>query len=645
MIASETWMNHLPAIFVVDKLTLAIQYHNQKAKELIDANPDIFHDIRTMLRYDNQIMQLQNCAYLVHIAKDEKQYEILLQDYASFIPYKQLLDDAEVGICRFSFHQDGIQLEYANEFIQNMLGYTDYETAGNTIIMLDDIIGKEEYQRIRKRLIRQLTTTSFAQTHEELVLYDVHGNIHHSDVHIIVQQETKLMAYVSVKDKTKEMQDMQRLRMMEERYQIAFTNTSTCVWEYDVMRHTISQNGAGKCFGISGDIIENVPASLLENKQIHPEYADEFCQLFKSIHAGEKHTEWVGKIIDGEQHYAWIKIVCTTILDDEGNVVRAIGINENVNEIVRTRMLYEQEMQYRKAMIEGCLTAFEVDLTDDCFLDGRAYKTGWLYEAGVRFNQRYSEFVSTRVDIDLCDEDFLTYISMLDRDALLQAFQDEKHELTCTYRILNNEQQFFWVEAITHLIQNPANEHILAFICVRDIHEEKEKELALIQQAHHDALTGLYNRVTFEKKLKEKLKTMQLQILPAALCMIDVDDFKHVNDTYGHRCGDFLLNEISTRLLRVVNQDGMVARLGGDEFLCSFDKAGTRGYMELLGEHLRHVLRVPIQFEGQSITPTVSIGIVVYSKCVSYDELYHLVDEEMYKAKKLGKNGYSIFVL
>ena len=181
-----------------------------------------------------------------------------------------------------------------------------------------------------------------------------------------------------------------------------------------------------------------------------------------------------------------------------------------------------------------------------------------------------------------------------------------------------------------------------ALIGAVDITERRRAEARIAFMAHHDALTGLPNRVLFRERMEEALLWMHRGESAAVLCL-DLDDFKTVNDTLGHPVGDRLLQLVGERLQNAVRETDTVARLGGDEFavLQSVDDAEDAG---LLAARLIGIISAPYEVDGQALSVGVSIGIAVGpgdgDDC---DRLLKSADMALYRAKAEGRGAYCFF--
>lgn len=176
-----------------------------------------------------------------------------------------------------------------------------------------------------------------------------------------------------------------------------------------------------------------------------------------------------------------------------------------------------------------------------------------------------------------------------------------------------------------------------------DISQLKNTEQNMLNLARFDALTQIANRQYFEEKLKEKIHEHHLESQTFALLLIDLDNFKIINDTLGHPIGDRLLKAATKRMVRCLRQVDFIARLGGDEFIVIVNQSNTATAV-MVAEKIISVLARRFQFGEYNMTVTASIGIALYPDSgVSTSDLLKHADIAMYQAKKAGKNSYAVF--
>jgi diguanylate cyclase (GGDEF)-like protein len=161
----------------------------------------------------------------------------------------------------------------------------------------------------------------------------------------------------------------------------------------------------------------------------------------------------------------------------------------------------------------------------------------------------------------------------------------------------------------------------------------------LLQLVEHDILTGLVNRRGFERALSAAASRVKRSGSNLAVLLLDLDDFKSVNDTDGHEVGDCLLVEVAHRLSVTVRDSDLLCRLGGDEFVLLIDEFDNVEQVYLLAERLIEVLQEPYIWGDKSHTATASIGVAIYDPSMSaVNDLLRFADMAMYQAKEAGRN-------
>jgi diguanylate cyclase (GGDEF)-like protein len=172
----------------------------------------------------------------------------------------------------------------------------------------------------------------------------------------------------------------------------------------------------------------------------------------------------------------------------------------------------------------------------------------------------------------------------------------------------------------------------------------RDYENRLKHLAGHDMLTGLPNRAAFEASTALAIGRATSSGRRLALLFIDLDGFKGVNDTWGHSAGDALLRTLSQRIQRCLTADAMVARVGGDEFNVLLEDVGTGEEVTRLARQLLTTVGRPLEWKGQSIGSSASIGISFYPEdATDVDALVTHADMAMYQAKSLGRNNFQVF--
>lgn len=168
----------------------------------------------------------------------------------------------------------------------------------------------------------------------------------------------------------------------------------------------------------------------------------------------------------------------------------------------------------------------------------------------------------------------------------------------------------------------------------------RAREAQLLQQALHDPLTQLANRVLFQDRLRHAQARAARHATPLTLLVLDLDGFKQINDRLGHRAGDQVLVAVAQRLAACLRPSDMLARLGGDEFAILVEDLREPAAAVRVAERLLRAVRVPLLLDGQAVAISISIGIVVSTTGQEGAALLHQADLAMYTAKRQGPGRY-----
>lgn len=189
-----------------------------------------------------------------------------------------------------------------------------------------------------------------------------------------------------------------------------------------------------------------------------------------------------------------------------------------------------------------------------------------------------------------------------------------------------------------------AGVHVGYVFSFRDVTETRCALEDVSWKAKHDALTGLPNRTFLNDAFDSLMSRAKRNERLMAVCMLDLDGFKPVNDTYGHKVGDIVLIEVAVRLMQIVRAEDVAARLGGDEFVLLLND--LRDIDELMGILNRIVndISEPYLIGKESVKISVSVGVTTYPKDdVDKDALLRHADQAMYQAKQFGRNQFCLF--
>lgn len=215
----------------------------------------------------------------------------------------------------------------------------------------------------------------------------------------------------------------------------------------------------------------------------------------------------------------------------------------------------------------------------------------------------------------------------------------EGNSFTMKVKAWHEEKQWIWTELKGKpMYANGKFQHML--LVARDVSSQHNYEEMLLQQAYSDALTNLPNRRKLNKWLKEKKSVLREQSNFAVMLM-DIDNFKHINDNYGHEIGDYVLVEYGHRVSAVLEQNGIFGRYGGDEFMAVLPYERQQE-VETIASQIVAEMQRPIEIQQTMLSITSSIGIALVEEDMAIRKMLKCADDALYKVKEQGKNGFYI---
>jgi diguanylate cyclase (GGDEF)-like protein/PAS domain S-box-containing protein len=227
--------------------------------------------------------------------------------------------------------------------------------------------------------------------------------------------------------------------------------------------------------------------------------------------------------------------------------------------------------------------------------------------------------------------------------SLPHAVRDEDGSLHTELRVKRRDGSIFWCDARGRILNPERAEEGSLWIYI-DISARKERESRIQHLADHDALTGLLNRRMFDDRLRQAIANARRSDSIVSLMLVDLDEFKAINDTYGHLTGDYVLRTVAKRIQDSVRETDTVARLGGDEFVVVLVGQRSTEDPAVVAEKMLGAITQPIPAGGRQLEIGASIGISIFPRDGdSTEALLKHADAAMYRVKDAGKNRYQFY--
>ena len=225
--------------------------------------------------------------------------------------------------------------------------------------------------------------------------------------------------------------------------------------------------------------------------------------------------------------------------------------------------------------------------------------------------------------------------------AMAKVLDKDAEGASIEFRLRTGDGQLRWVENRYVPVRDPEGRLLEVEGIIIDITEHKLAEEKIALLARTDGLTGLANRSTLIERLHQSFAAARRGASPFAVFYLDLDHFKHINDTLGHPVGDLLLQEVSRRIQTCTRENDVVARLGGDEFAVLQTEMLDPAQSGALASKILKTLVEPYQLEGNEVRISASVGISTYAQdSESADSMLVQADMALYRSKNSGRNQY-----
>ncbi|MEK4628815.1 diguanylate cyclase [Solibacillus sp. FSL R7-0682] len=361
-----------------------------------------------------------------------------------------------------------------------------------------------------------------------------------------------------------------------------------------------------------------------------------FDRLWKTIKSGNIwRDEICNRKKNGETY--WMDATTIPIIDENGEIEQYITIQYNISS--------KKELMSELYKIESNFRAITENTNDFILIADKDGKIKYASPSYIRKLGYSEEELIGQTYENLLTIDSLAVwqkeLSIIKRNGILE----NKIEL----QLLSKNHHTMWTEGNYTITLDMAQQKIEEIVMVsREITERKQLEDKLTYLAYHDSLTQLGNRRLLYRDFPEILNKAIINNESIAIFYIDGDNFKQVNDLYGHDVGDEFLKEFGQALVKCIRNDDLIVRLGGDEFLIALTGLSSNEQVRL--EQIKHIVeRIRLQLKiGWTIrdlhfAPTTSIGISIYPEhSDTLEQLIDLADRALYQAKQISKNNYCI---
>ena len=446
---------------------------------------------------------------------------------------------------------------------------------------------------------------------------------------IMASVDNKNYFIASLIDITERVKAQKALQESEEKYRSIVEATDEWIWEIDIYaRHTYSNNTVYKVLGYR-------PDEILGRDSFQFIYPDNVSVIkgmfFESI---KNKTGWNGHVIawqhkDGSKRY--LESNAVPVLDKDNQLLGFRGADRDVTERRKMdELLRISEERYRMLYENNPSMFFTIDAAGMIISTNSFGAEQLEYQVGQLIGRPFRDI--------FYEDDKGKAVEFLET-CLLQPAKIHKVEL----RKVRRNGTIIWTRETARVVYD-ADTNPNIFIVCEDFSDTYLLSEQLTYQASHDALTGLINRREFEMRLNRLLEDSRMQSSEHALCYLDLDQFKVINDACSHIAGDELLQQISQMLQKRIRKRDTLARLGGDEFGILMEDCNLQQAGKVSKEILQEIEKYRFEWDGQNYSVGASIGLVPINSVIGdKTEALREADAACYAAKDAGRNRVHVY--
>lgn len=408
-------------------------------------------------------------------------------------------------------------------------------------------------------------------------------------------------------------------------------NSQDMVFVKDInQRYVTASQTFLKKVGCSMDEITGMTDLDIFGEQHAYKYMLEDEDILKSA---ETSVHRIKQVSERENRKEYISISKYLLKAEDGNIVGLYGIARDVT----AEVLLEEEQKIKRHSEQLFDCVLEADLTEDKMFspDGE----GWCLKLNILNGDSYSKTLLRIADEFIHPSYKNNFITLYDVEKLRNDYDEGRTEFQYVAYTQFTKERFRWTEFRTRIYFSRFSGTLRITVFLKDVDREVKHRENLQKKSMTDALTGLSNRGYMLERITDYISQEKRKEDICALIFIDLDNFKQVNDKWGHKYGDKVLLEVAMRLKTSMWDKEICSRLGGDEFLVFLKGMSTQQEVEDRAKSLLHELEIEFSKEGKESKVTCSIGIALCNSCnIPVDLLLQNADRAMFRAKEQGKN-------
>jgi diguanylate cyclase (GGDEF)-like protein/PAS domain S-box-containing protein len=385
--------------------------------------------------------------------------------------------------------------------------------------------------------------------------------------------------------------------------------------------------GAERLYGYSAEEAIGQPSTILTP----PERAREEAEMLQRVLGGTRIDQYETERIKKGGGRIEVSLSLSPIRDNGGSVLGVSAIERDISD---RRRVFEAEARFKSSFDDAPIGMALVSIEPESL--------GQF----LQVNQAFCDLVGySQAELEATNFQALTHPEDLGKDLALmtQLLADELPSYEIEKRYVHAARDVLSVLVTASLVRDASGKSLYCIRQIQDIQERKKFEGHLEHLADHDALTGLFNRRRFSRELSRQMSFAGRYGGGGAVLLLDIDNFKDVNDTLGHNTGDEVITGVAHLLRERLRDTDILARLGGDEFAVLLPNTSEDEAKAVAGDLMATVTRKPVLGAERRTRITLSIGIALFEpgKDMTADDLLIDADLAMYDAKEAGRDRFA----
>ena len=377
---------------------------------------------------------------------------------------------------------------------------------------------------------------------------------------------------------------------------------------------------------------ENFPESWIKKNIVHPHFASDFRKIFIGVDKKDNFDNMELMLKTKHGDYGWFKLSA-----------RHLGLSEDEKSSLFVQLVQEDNERLVNLENMRIKDFYRASLSDSIAYAELDMECGWIQELGGLWKKLENEFegkvdnllqyLSDKRNECAGEDSYIGVEKEYSGEGLrkfIESETDKKTRFVIYKSIIEGTER--WVKLVIHTFKDNFSGSVYALLCLKDVDERIKNEIVLKEVAEKDSLTHLLNRKSFEKHIDGYLDFVG-RSGEGVYILFDIDNFKSINDKFGHLKGDEILKKTAHILFDTFNETGVVGRYGGDEFQVFIKGAQKREKIESVMVKLYKSL--------EEMNLHCSAGVVfVTAKKFSFNEMFSRADDALYWCKKNGKSKY-----